>query len=167
MLVRLRLRGSKSLGPNEEKDHGTRKRTERSSASTAIVDLTPEEVLHLAKPREGFAEYMEPLVELYVSHGGAIPGFHAETVLTELQAYAELVTQVAEQEAQLALVMKTRALHASNAWRGGLQIYKWALFAGESNPEIKRGISRFEHFMMRARRKTPTGTPGTGSGSST
>jgi hypothetical protein len=140
---------------------------ERSSASTAIVDLTPEEVQHLAKPKEGFAEYLQPLVELYVSHGGAIPGFDAETVLTELQAYAELVTQVAEQEAQLSLVMKTRALHASNAWRGGLQIYKWALFEGANNPEIKRGISRFEHFMMRPRKKPPSGSSGTGSGPST
>jgi hypothetical protein len=163
--------------------HG--KEQERSSASTAVVDLTPEEVLHLAKPKEGFAEYLEPLVELYVSHGGSMPGFDADTVLAELQAYAELVTQVETQQAELALVMKTRALHASNAWRGGLQIYKWALIAGANNPEIKRGISRFEHFMMRARKKqvapangsatstetttpatTPSGTPGNGSGSS-
>jgi hypothetical protein len=134
-------------------------------ASQDVVDLTPEEVLHLAKPKEGFADQIEPLVDLYIANHGAMPGFDAETVRAELQAYVASEAAVAEQQAALALELKTRVLHASNAWRGGLTLYKWGLVAGQNNPAIKRGISRFEQFMKRKARKKIVAPPATSTAS--
>jgi hypothetical protein len=141
-------------------------RSKRSRTEVELIDLSPEEVRRLPKPREGFDAYAETLIDLYENNVEelSIKGYDASQTRDSLAALQSLKTMESAAKRQLALVQETRLYHMAIVWTAMLDIYARAQSAGRNNPTMKRAIAEFEQFMKNRspKKKPPTGPPPTG-----
>ena len=143
------------------------------SKLTALVALTAQQVRRLAKPREGFVAYAQPMIALYQARAKewSIKGKTPDSMLELLSAYQWLLQMEEDSARQHQLIQETRAQRGSDLWTGTLDIYALAKAASRNDPELAHAIAAFEQFMKRAHRSkkpvvapvTPTTpTPATG-----
>lgn len=129
---------------------------------TGLVDLTPEAVQALNRPREKFEEHMEPLFQLYATHReklGAL-AIDVDEARARLARYAELGPDEAKARAEaeaankrLEMVLETRGLQASKVWGVMLDIYGKAKQAAKKDAQIAAEIKPFAKFMAVGPRK--------------
>ncbi len=124
------------------------KRTKKNG-SVALVDLSTEEVRHLSKPRDGFEQFVEPMLALYQAHRRQLGDLGATTneLRKDLSIYEELSAREAEAHKELSAIEDTRRVHGSKVWDALLDIYARAQAAGRTSIEVKRAIAEFAQFM--------------------
>lgn len=129
---------------------------------TELVDLSPEAVKALNKPREKFEDHVEPLFQLYASHqeklGALTTGI--DEARERFARYDDLAAEEASARAEaeaankrLELVTDTRALQASKVWGVMLDIYGKAKQAAKTDAAIAAEIKPFAAFMAVGPRK--------------
>jgi hypothetical protein len=123
---------------------------------TSLVDLTPEAVKALQRPREKFEEHVESLFTLYADHAGTLGALNVDVdeARARLARYSELLPDEdkarAEAEAankKLEMVLETRGLQAHTVWSVMLDIYGRAKQAGKKDAQIAAAIKPFAKFM--------------------
>jgi hypothetical protein len=126
-------------------------------ADDGLVDLSPEEVRRLPKPRDGFEQHVEAVMALYEGHGAAlaIPGVRADGVRAQLVRLAALRQQEKTAREQLQMVAGTRLFVASTLWTTLLEVYARARAVGRTNEAVRRSVEDFARFLKKPRRVTP------------
>jgi hypothetical protein len=143
-----------------------KKRAATTRDMTELVDLSPQAVQALNKPRESFEDHVEPLFSLYAAHqdklGALATGI--EEARERLARFNDLAAEEsaarAEAEAankRLEMVTETRALQASKVWGVMLDIYGKAKQASKTDAAIAAEIKPFASFMAVGPRKKTNG----------
>lgn len=129
---------------------------------TSLVDLTPEAVKALQKPREKFEEHVESLFTLYAAHADKLGALSVDVdeARARLARYTELAPdeESARAEAEsankkLEMVVETRSLQAHTVWGVMLDIYGRAKQAGKKDAQVATAIKPFAKFMSTGPRK--------------
>jgi hypothetical protein len=134
----------------------TRTKKSQSKTLTTLLNLSPEEISSLPKPREGFTNHAETLFTLYAEHVDelSIKGQTPQNAMAELEAFQTLLEMERDAQKQLARIQETRALRAGNVWSTMLDVYARAQSAGRKDVEMMRAISDFTHFMKHKSKKS-------------
>jgi hypothetical protein len=123
----------------------------------ALIDLSPEEVKRLPKPKGGFLRFAAPLLALYETNGSALgSGLDAEAARASLSAVEALDAGLDAERKHLEMVQETRLLHASTVWMAMLDVYARARAAARHDPELARAVADFERFMRKPRKNHPS-----------
>src|SRR5262249_15339446 len=131
---------------------------------TSLVDLPPETVKLLAKPRDGYEEHFDTLLALYEDHAGELGALTMapDELRARRQRFQELgpereaAQRMADTAAKhLEMVDETRLLQASRMWTGMLEIYNKA--RASKDPAVKSSIAAFGAFMATGPRKKKDG----------
>lgn len=139
-----------------------KKRVASTRDMTELVDLTPEAMRALGKPREGFEEHVEPLLHVWETHQDklGVLAMGVDETRERLARYRELEpavvaarAEVAAAEKKLEMVLETRALQASKVWGAMLDIYGKGKQAGKTDAQIADEIKPFMAFMATGPRK--------------
>ena len=151
------------MAKSKAKSAKSAKPAKRAKADNAapLVDLTPEEVSQLARPRDGFEAHAPKLLAMYAKYGDElrIKSLDPAKVSAALHSWSALDDVEQSAAKHLEMVRETRAQHASNIWRAMMDIYARADASGRTNADIARAVSDFRAFMStgpRAKKKSPT-----------
>ncbi len=135
-------------------------RITKTDARDTLVDLTPEEIKKLVKPRPGFENFVGALLSLCRSESELqIKGLSPSAIEAAHSAYLALQPLEASASKHLEMVQETRLLHSSNAWSGLLKIYNRAQSVAKTNPAVARGVADFAKFMKIGPRKKKAPAP--------
>jgi len=128
--------------------------------SVVTAGAVPSTGRRLPRPRASFAQYAPEMMQLYESFKQELymSGFDPATVRAQLAMYASKLAALKAARIALAKLQEETTQLASSVWSGTLAVYERGQSAARTNPDIKRAIADFEHYMKRSRRpKTPTG----------
>jgi hypothetical protein len=141
----------------------TRTARKKSGDGLELIDLSPEEVSALSKPRDGFEEHTESLLRLYEGYRDEmkVRGLDPATVRRDLAKFYALRPVRASASKHLEMVEETSAQSSSNVWRAMLEVYAMAQAAGRTNRRIAAAIAPFAKFMQIGPRKKKTKADGT------
>jgi hypothetical protein len=137
-------------------------RIKKTDARDALVDLTPDEIKKLVKPRPGFENFLSALLSLYRSEPELqIKGLNLALIEAAFSSFVALQPLEASASKHLEMVQETRLLHSSNAWSGMLKIYNRAQSVAKTNQAVARGIADFAKFMKTGpyKKKSPAPAP--------
>lgn len=131
----------------------------KAAPEEVLVDLTPEEMSSLPRPRDGFEAHVEPLMALYARFEEElkIKGFDASSAGKHLASFQALEATERSAAKHLEMVRETRQLHASKAWSAMLDVYAKAQAAARTNKELAASLADFTNFMKTGPRKKPEG----------
>jgi hypothetical protein len=164
------ITGGGTMAATKKTKRKAAKKQKKGAANTRdmkeLVDLSPEAVKTLNKPREKFEDHVEPLFQLYVTHqeklGTLATGI--DEGREQLARYTDLAPEEASARAEaeaankrLELVTDTRALQASKVWGVMLDIYGKAKQAAKTDAAIAAEIKPFATFMAVGPRKKNNG----------
>jgi len=139
-----------------KKASGSKKSAATTRDMLELVDLSPEAMKALNKPRDKFEDHLEPLFELYATHveklGALATG--VDEARDRLARFKDLAAEEAAARAEaeaaskrLEMVTETRALQASKVWGVMLDIYGKAKQAAKTDARIAAEIKPFAAFM--------------------
>jgi hypothetical protein len=131
-------------------------KTQRADLSK-LVDLSPEQVARLPRPRDGFESHVEGMLAFYEANKESLGLVKtpADEVRARLGAWQALASVEASAAKHLEMTQETRMLHSSTVWSAMLDIYGRGQQAAKRDPAIAAGIADFEKFMKVGPRKKP------------
>lgn len=145
---------SKKAATSKKRTVTSKKSKLKASTFDELVDLTPDEIKRLPKPRDGFEDYVTSILSLYAAQPELyVSTLSASEVEGRFRAFQTLKPLEASAAKHLEMVQETRLLHGSKTWSAMLEIYAKAKVAARTNPEIARGIADFAAFMKLGPRK--------------
>jgi hypothetical protein len=124
-------------------------KTAKGDALPSLVDLTPEEVTALPKPRVGFEEHVEGLLSVLTKFPSEMASAKVDpdVVRQTVAGVVKLDAAIAPARKQLELLEETRLLLASNAWRDLLEVYRIAQAVSAREPKIAKAIEPFSRLL--------------------
>jgi hypothetical protein len=131
------------------------KKEEATPSPIKLIDLSPEAVAKLPKPREGFELHLGELLQIYTDHAQemSIGNIRAEDLLTHMKTAETLKPLIESARKHLEMLEETSQWHTAQVWSAMLEIYAKAQVVGRSNPDVKNAIEPFVQFMKVGKRK--------------
>lgn len=131
------------------------KGSKKPTSDVALVDLTPEEVRSLPKPRDGFEAHVEGLVNAKTKFAKELASASVDPAKTRanVAAAAKLDEAIAPLKKQLEVLEETRLLLTSNVWSDMLEIYRVAQAVAKKDAKVAKAIEPFAKFMSTGPKK--------------
>jgi hypothetical protein len=129
-----------------------------------LAELSPTEVRHLLRPREGFVPYAAQMLALYEAHPEelSVKGLDVASLREDLAALDALAPQLTAAERTTEQLRQTLLQRGSNVYRAMLQIYRRAKSAAETDEVMEHGIAGTADFLRpRKSRAKKVATPTT------